>query len=61
MIENVRGFLDAVFHDSRHHFCTKASEKVTVLELAKILGHKNINQLLTYYNPKAEDLASKLD
>lgn len=53
--------ISATFHDSRHNFCTKAASKVTVLELAKILGHKNINQLMTYYNPDPEDLADKLD
>lgn len=53
--------IDATFHDTRHHFCTRVASKVTVLELAKILGHKNINQLMTYYNPDPEDLADKLD
>lgn len=48
------------FHDSRHEAITRLSKKVDVLALARIVGHKRVNQLMTYYNESAEDLALKL-
>jgi integrase len=49
------------FHDSRHEAITRLADKLDVLELARMVGHKNINQLMTYYNKTAEQLAAKLD
>ena len=49
------------FHDSRHEAITRLASKLDVLELARCVGHKNLNELLTYYNKKASDLAKKLD
>ena len=53
--------VDLRFHDTRHEGLTRLSQKVDVLQLAKIAGHKNINQLLTYYNPTPDEIADKLD
>ena len=56
------GVTGAKFHDSRHYACTHLSKKLAVLELAKMLGLKDLKTLLNvYYNPKAEDLVGKLD
>ena len=49
------------FHDTRHEAIYRLAKKFEVLELAKITGHHNINQLLTYYNPTPDELAAKLD
>jgi integrase len=49
------------FHDSRHHAITQLSKKLDVLALARVVGHKNISQLMTYYNEGAEELARRLD
>lgn len=49
------------FHDSRHVFCTAAAKKVDALTLAKIIGHRNLNQLLIYFNETAADIAKRLD
>lgn len=49
------------FHDSRHEAITRLSKKLDVLALARMVGHKNINQLMTYYNETAEQLAARLD
>lgn len=49
------------FHDSRHEAITRLASKLDVLELARCVGHKNLNELLVYYNAKASDLAKKLD
>lgn len=51
---------DLHFHDSRHLAVTRLSKKLGVLELARAIGHRNLSQLMTYYNPSAEDLADKL-
>ncbi|WP_321905205.1 tyrosine-type recombinase/integrase [Paraburkholderia tropica] len=48
------------FHDSRHEACTQLAKKVSVLELAKIIGHRDLKNLLIYYNPTTEELAQKL-
>jgi integrase len=49
------------FHDARHTAATWMSNKVDVLTLCKIFGWKDTKQALTYYNPKAGDLAGLLD
>lgn len=51
---------DLTFHDTRHEAITRLSKKLDVLELARHVGHKNLNQLLTYYNKSASDIADKL-
>jgi integrase len=49
------------FHDTRHEAITRLAKKLDVLELARMVGHRDIKQLLTYYNETAENLAAKLD
>lgn len=52
---------DIHFHDTRHEAITRLAKKLKVLELARMVGHRNINQLLTYYNESAEELATRLN
>ena len=52
---------DYVFHDARRTFITRTAKKMDVLSLARIVGHTNVNQLMTYYHKSAEDLADLLD
>ena len=59
-VKNKTDLKDLHFHDSRHEAITRMAKKVDVLSLARIVGHKRINQLMTYYNESAEDLALKL-
>lgn len=54
------GIDDLTFHDSRHEAITRLAKKLDVLALARTVGHSNINQLQTYYNESAEDIARKL-
>lgn len=49
------------FHDSRHEAITRLAKRLDVLDLARVVGHKQLNQLLTYYNPTAAELVSRLD
>lgn len=55
------GLLGITFHDSRHTAATMISRKVDVLTLCKIFGWQNTSMALTYYNPKAKDIAKLLD
>ena len=51
---------DVTFHDTRHEAITRLAQKLSVVDLARTVGHRNLNQLLTYYNISARDLAGKL-
>lgn len=48
------------FHDSRATALTLLSRRVDVLTLQRISGHKNLNELLTYYRESDEAIASRL-
>lgn len=52
---------DLHFHDTRHLAITRLASKLEVLELARVVGHKDLKMLLIYYNKAASDLVSKLD
>jgi len=49
------------FHDTRHEAITRLARKVEVLDLARIVGHKDIKMLMRYYNRTAADIATQLD
>lgn len=48
------------FHDTRHEAITRLARRLEVLDLARMTGHRNINELLTYYNESAESIAQRL-
>lgn len=51
---------DMTFHDTRHEAITRLAKKLHVLELARMVGHKDIRKLMIYFNASAEDTADKL-
>ncbi len=51
---------DLHFHDTRHEATSRLSQIYQVLELAKIIGHKDIQTLLTYYQPTINELVAKM-
>lgn len=51
---------DLHFHDSRHEAVTRLSKKLEVLELARMIGHRDLKSLMVYYNATATELAQKL-
>ena len=56
------GIEGLTFHDSRHEATTRLAAKLpNVLDLARVTGHKDIKQLMTYYNKTAAELAMQLD
>lgn len=52
---------DLTFHDSRHEAITRLAKKLNVLDLARMVGHKDLRQLQVYYNESAADMATRLD
>ncbi|MGT2471678.1 tyrosine-type recombinase/integrase [Paraburkholderia terrae] len=54
-------FADLNFHDSRHEATTRLSRKLNVLALAKMIGHRDIQSLMIYYDETAAELAARLD
>ena len=49
------------FHDTRHEACTRLSEIYNVAQLAKVIGHQDLNSLQIYYNPTGAELAKLLN
>lgn len=54
------GIADLHFHDARAEAVWRLSKKLDVLELARVIGHRDVNSLLLYYGSTADELADKL-
>lgn len=52
---------DLHFHDSRAEAIYRLSKKLDVMELARMIGHRDIKSLLFYFDASAEELADRLD
>lgn len=52
--------IDLTFHDSRHEACTRLAQKLAVLDLAKMIGHRDTKSLMIYYNPTVAELVDRL-
>jgi integrase len=48
------------FHDSRHSAITRLAKRLQVLDLARQVGVRDLQTLLTYYNESAENRARRL-
>lgn len=53
--------LDAVFHDGRATALTRLASKLNVLELARMVGHRDTKSLMVYFRETATELAKKLE
>jgi integrase len=51
---------DLRFHDSRHEAITRLAKRLDVLDLARMIGHRDPKSLMIYYNATASELASRL-
>lgn len=51
---------DLHLHDLRHEATSRLAERLNVLELAAVTGHRDLTCLKRYHHPRAEDLARKL-
>lgn len=54
------GLSGFVFHDSRHTAATRLAQRLHVLDLCLMFGWENTGRALTYYNPKAGDIAKRI-
>ena len=45
---------------ARHDAITRLAQKLNVLQLARMVGHRDIRSLQTYYNETAESMARLL-
>jgi integrase len=59
-VECVPSVASLHFHDSRAEAIWRLSKKLDVLDLARIIGHRDLKSLLIYYRASADDLADKL-
>ncbi len=48
------------FHDSRANAITALAKKLDVLDLARMIGHRDIKNLQIYYRKTAADIANRL-
>lgn len=48
------------FHDSRANAITMLAKKLPILDLARMIGHRDIKNLMIYYRESATDIAGKL-
>ena len=53
-IDNLR------FHDSRAEAIWRLSKKLQVMDLARVIGHRDLKSLMIYYNASADSLADLL-
>lgn len=51
---------DLHFHDLRHTAITRLAQRLDVLALARMVGHRDLRMLQVYYNESAESLAARL-
>jgi integrase len=54
------GISGLTFHDTRHTAITNLAQKLEVLDLARMVGHRDLRSLQIYYNATAEDIAARL-
>ena len=51
---------DVHFHDSRAEAIWRLSKKLDVLQLAQMIGHRDLKSLMIYYSESAADMARRL-
>lgn len=49
------------FHDSRATACTRLAKKLSVMELARMIGHRDPRSLMIYFRETAAEISDKLD
>lgn len=60
-VKHKAGIANLVFHDTRHEALTRLAQKIPVMDLARMVGHKDLRSLMIYYNATASEIASRLD
>lgn len=52
---------DCHFHDARATAVTRLAKRLDILDLARMIGHRDIRSLSVYYRATAADIARKLE
>ncbi len=55
------GILDLHWHDARHEAITRLAQRLPLLDLARMIGHRDLRSLQVYYNPTPAEIAARLD
>jgi integrase len=55
------GIVNLHFHDSRAEAIWRLSKKLDVLQLARMVGHRDLRSLQIYYNESADEISRQLD
>lgn len=55
------GLSGFTFHDSRREALSRMSKRLNVLQLARVVGHRNPKSLMIYYQESASEMAKLLD
>lgn len=55
------GIDDLTFHDTRHEAITRLARKIDMLDLARMIGHRDPRSLMIYYNATATEIAARLN
>ena len=51
---------DLHFHDTRHEATSRLCKVFEILELSKVIGHRDLKSLQVYYNPTPQELVQVL-
>ena len=54
------GIVDLHFHDTRHEAVSRLAKVFPILQLAAVIGHRDLKSLQVYYNPTVQELAQHL-
>lgn len=54
------GIKDLHFHDTRHEATTRLAKKLDVMDLARMIGHRDLKSLMIYYNATPAEIAVAL-
>lgn len=54
------GISDLHFHDTRHEAITRLARKLDVLDLARMVGTRDLKILMVYYNATPTEIAARL-
>jgi integrase len=54
------GLAGFTFHDARHTAATRIAQRLHVLDLCRMFGWSKTDRAMTYYQPRASDIARRL-
>lgn len=54
------GIVDLHFHDARAEAATRLARRLNVVELTRVLGHRDTKSVMVYFRSTAEEIATRL-